>query len=255
MSKGKEFIVSWDDIDDDDLFDEDPIEPSQQSAPAKDDATPTAAAVAPARIFRKPESANLTPTNESYVGKQDLRNENKQLNTSSSNINTPGRFRPVSGTSEGSNHHIDSSWKGESDWRSNRMRTSKPMQPVKEDLRDAIRTMTRQMKDLESPGIRTTKSIRTPQSRPLESGITLFGPQAVIIFRPTIRFGRDCSTTKMGQLSTEESLWESLKRQGVQESQKVQESVKGAVMESVKKAVMESIQRQSKKSVQGSIKG
>ncbi|KAF9143052.1 hypothetical protein BGX30_001502 [Mortierella sp. GBA39] len=208
MSKGKEFIVSWDDLDDDDLFDEDPIEPSQgQSAPAKDDVTPTAAAVAPTRIFRKPESANSTPTNESYVGKQDLRNENKQLSTSSSNINIPGRFRPVSGTSEGTDHHIDSSWKGESDWRNNRMRTSKPMQPVKEDLRDAIT-------------IDQNTSISSIRVRYHFGGDSYqFGPQAVIICRPTIRFGRNCSTTKMGQLSTEESLQESVKRQGVQESQ------------------------------------
>ncbi|KAG9066169.1 hypothetical protein KI688_001388 [Linnemannia hyalina] len=228
MSKGKEFIVSWDDLDDDDLFDEDPIEPSQgQSAPAKDDATPTAAAVAPARIFRKPESANSTPTNEPYVSKQDLRNENKQLSTSSSNINTPGRFRSVSGTRlEGCHQNYDTSDEGSRISRNSRNKVD-------------------QNTSISSIGIRYHFGGDSYQ----------FGPQAVIILGPTIRFGRDCSTTKTGQLSTEESLRESLKRQGVQESQKVQESVKGAVVESVKKAVVESIQRQSKKSVQGSIMG
>ncbi|KAF9295739.1 hypothetical protein BGZ88_001562 [Linnemannia elongata] len=258
MGKGKEVIVSWDDLDDDDLFDEDPFEPSQsQSAPTKDDATPTAATVALARIVRKPGPDISTPANESYLGKQDLRSEVRQLGTSSSNINVPGQLRSVSGTSAGTDHHIDSYWKSESDWRSDRKRTSKQTLPVKEDLRDAITTMTRQMKDLHSPGTRATESIRAPQSLRYHFGgdSYQFRPQAVIILRPTIRIGRDCCTAKMGQLSAEESLWKSLRRQEVQSSQKVQESVEGAVVESVKKAVVESIQRQSKKSVQGSVKG
>ncbi|KAG0058340.1 hypothetical protein BGZ89_001360 [Linnemannia elongata] len=257
MGKGKEVIVSWDDLDDDDLFDEDPFEPSQsQSAPTKDDATPTAATVALARIVRKPGPDISTPVNESYLGKQDLQSEVRQLGTSSSNINVPGQLRSVSGTGAGTDHHIDSYWKSESDWRSDRKRTSKQTLPVKEDLRDAITTMTRQMKDLHSPGTRATESIRAPQSRPLESGITLVAIRTSSDPKPpTIRIGRDCCTAKMGQLSAEESLWKSLKRQGVQSSQKVQESVEGAVVESVKKAVVESIQRQSKKSVQGSVKG
>ncbi|KAG0065923.1 hypothetical protein BGZ90_001602 [Linnemannia elongata] len=252
MGKGKEVIVSWDDLDDDDLFDEDPFEPSQsQSAPTKDDATPTAATVALARIVRKPGTDISTPANESYLGKQDLRSEVRQLGTSSSNINVPGHLRSVSGTGAGTDHHIDSYWKSESDWRSDRKRTSKPTLPVKEDLRDAITTMTRQMKDLHSPGTRATESIRAPHSRPLESGITLVAIRTSSDPKPSSSSGRPSAS----DLSAEESLWKSLKRQGVQSSQKVQESVEGAVVESVKKAVVESIQRQSKKSVQGSVKG
>lgn len=190
MGKGKEVIVSWDDLDDDDLFDEDPFEPSQsQFAPTKDDATPTAATVALARIVRKPGPDISTPANESYLGKQDLRSEVRQLGTSSSNINVPGQLRSVSGTSAGTDHHIDSYWKSESDWRGDRKRTSKQTLH-KGDLRDAITTMTRQMKDLHSPGTRATESIRAPQSRPLESGITLVAIRTSSDPKPSSSSGR-----------------------------------------------------------------
>ncbi|KAF9328986.1 hypothetical protein BGZ91_000750 [Linnemannia elongata] len=202
MGKGKEVIVSWDDLDDDDLFDEDPFEPSQsQSAPTKDDATPTAATVALARIVRKPGTDISTPANESYLGKQDLRSERCHHNHDTADEGSP--------LSRNSRNRVD------------------------------------QSTSFSSIGVRYHFGGDSYQ----------FRPQAVIILRPTIRIGRDCCAAKMGQLSAEESLWKSLKRQGVQSSQKVQESVEGAVVESVKKAVVESIQRQSKKSVQGSVKG
>ncbi|KAF8948855.1 hypothetical protein BGZ47_002015 [Haplosporangium gracile] len=196
MGKGKEVIVSWDDFDDDDLFDEDPIELNQgQSAPAKDDATPAAAeaaaaTAAPARIFQKPKPAILTPMNEVHLATQDLRNEINQLSTSSNDINTLGQLQPTSRTSAGINHHADNDWKSESDWRNDRKGASKPTLSVKEDLRDAITTMTRQMRDLESPGTRATESVRTPLSRPLESGITLVAIRTSSDPKPASSSGR-----------------------------------------------------------------
>ncbi|KAG0283697.1 hypothetical protein BGZ96_011913 [Linnemannia gamsii] len=158
MGKGKQVIVSWDDLDDDDLFDEDLIESSQRAS-ATDDATSAASiAVASPRIFRNTEPAVLTPMNKLHLDTLDLRNEINQLSTSNSNINIHGRPELISGTNPGVDHHIDGDWKSESSWRNGRKGASKPTLPVKEDLRDAITTMTLQMKDLESPGTRATGS-------------------------------------------------------------------------------------------------
>ncbi|KAG0313508.1 hypothetical protein BGZ97_010103 [Linnemannia gamsii] len=202
MGKGKQVIVSWDDLDDDDLFDDDPIEPSQgQYAPATDDATPAAATAAtPAHIFRSTEPAVMTPMDELYLGTLDLRNEINQLSTSNNNVNIHGGPEPISGTNPGVDHHTDGDWKSESSWRNDRKGVLKSTLPAKEDLRDAITTMTRQMKDLESPGTRTTGS-----------GISLVAIRNNLDPKPTSSSGRPSAS----DLSTKESLQESLKRRRV----------------------------------------
>ncbi|KAG0217569.1 hypothetical protein BGX33_010206 [Mortierella sp. NVP41] len=64
-----------------------------------------------------------------------------------------------------------------------RLETSKPALAAGDDLRNAINSMTRKMKDLESPETRAGgafASTRASSSRPLESGITLVTEQGLV---------------------------------------------------------------------------
>ncbi|KAF9103151.1 hypothetical protein BGX29_003709 [Mortierella sp. GBA35] len=184
-----EIMVTWSDDDDDDLFREEeeaekdertgPLYQGKAAALAKEDVS--LLATSPVR-WRKSVAVIPAAKNVPQDVSQDLRTEIVQLSTSTATISSSSnsnnknhsRFQPSSGTNTDAPDHIE--WGDDLRNDIARLETSKPALAAGDDLRNAINSMTRKMKDLESPETRAGgafASTRASSSRPLESGITL----------------------------------------------------------------------------------
>ncbi|KAF9083334.1 hypothetical protein BGX23_011566 [Mortierella sp. AD031] len=198
-----EIMVTWSD-DDDDLFREEeeaekdertgPLYQGKAAALAKEDVS--LLATSPVR-WRKSVAVIPAAKNVPQDVSQDLRTEIVQLSTSTATISSSSnsnnknhsRFQPSSGTNTDAPDHIE--WGDDLRNDIARLETSKPALAAGDDLRNAINSMTRKMKDLESP---ETRAVRHHSGYSSEYARTIY-PQTVCL-------RCDCSSTKAGQLST-----------------------------------------------------